>query len=47
MNGRAICLKCFLEIDIFPFLQIAQKGECKAPHLGEGTPLTSNVLGRE
>jgi hypothetical protein len=47
MNGCAICLKFFLEIDLFPSLQIAQKGECKAPHLGEGAPLTSNVLGRE
>jgi hypothetical protein len=29
MHGCAICLKCFLEIDLFLFLQIAQKGDAK------------------
>jgi len=38
-------LKCSLEVNLFPSLQIAQKGEHKPPHLGEKVLVpTSNVF---
>jgi len=45
-NGHAICLKCSLEVNLFPSLQITWKGKHKSPHPRTHTP-TSNGLKRE
>lgn len=46
-NDRAICLKCFLEVNVFPFLQNTQKGKCKKPYVMKGVLApTSSGLGR-